>query len=223
MSAGSTYKRTGSTYKRTGPADKRAGSKPSGSGSRPQLLGDAGRGKIITALRIFFNFLALNIALLAVSLPIVTVPIALNAATIALDRWRDGEDRVVREFLHALRSCSLLRTTLAIGTPLAVIVIAAEEVHHFARGGPFVNWACLGMGAAALLVSLTSLGYVIVVWAARPFVPTPDLWSFCARLALQNFFVTGPLFVVEIAGAALVALLDPALLIIGLPLGFCPC
>jgi hypothetical protein len=74
------------------------------------------------------------------------------------------------------------------------------------------------MGAAALLVSLTSLGYVIVVWAARPFVPTPDLWSFCARLALQNFFVTGPLFVVEIAGAALVALLDPALLIIGLPL-----
>jgi hypothetical protein len=42
--------------------------------------------------------------------------------------------------------------------------------------------------------------------------------SLSLRLAIRNLFITGPLFVVEIVGATLLALLDPPLLMIGLPL-----
>ena len=38
------------------------------------------------------------------------------------------------------------------------------------------------------------------------------------RLAVRNLLATGPLFVVEVLGATLLALLDPPLLMIGLPL-----
>lgn len=84
----------------------------------------------------------------------------------------------------------------------------------------FYNWVCLGLGAAGLWVALTSVGYVIVLWARHPAGPVPDLWSACVRLALQNLFVTGPLVVVEVVGAVLLGLLDPALMLIGLPLAF---
>ena len=54
----------------------------------------------MAALAALFNFLALNLALLIFSLPVITLPAAVSAATQALDQWRrDGEDQVVREFL----------------------------------------------------------------------------------------------------------------------------
>jgi hypothetical protein len=37
------------------------------------------------------------------------------------------------------------------------------------------------------------------------------------RAAIRNVFVTGPLFVIEIGAAALVALFDPPLCVLGLP------
>jgi hypothetical protein len=74
----------------------------------------------MAALATLFNFLALNLALLIASLPIVTLPAAVSAATVALDRWRgEGEDRVIREFISALRSRPFLPTTAAAGVPLA--------------------------------------------------------------------------------------------------------
>ena len=106
--------------------------------------------------------------LLVACLPVVTVPMALQAATVALERWRvSGEDRVVQEFLAALRSRPPLRTTVTVGTPLAVAVIAAEEVHFFSRGGSPGDWVSLGFGVAALLVALASIGYVLVLGARR--------------------------------------------------------
>jgi hypothetical protein len=188
---------------------------------RDRLLSDMARGRIVAALRTCFNFFTLNIALVLASVFVVTVPVALNAAMVALERWRaDGEDRVVREFLTALRSGRPLRTTLAVGAPLAVMAVAAEEVHYFARGGSPVNWVCLGSGVAALLTALTSVGFVLLLGARHPSAPLPDLWSLSIRLALQNLVLTGPLFVVEFAGAILLGLLDPALVLIGLPLTF---
>jgi hypothetical protein len=179
------------------------------------------RGRIVAALRACFNFLALNLALVLASLLVVTVPMALNAAVTALDRWQaEGEDRVLREFLSALRSRPPLRTTLAVGAPLAVMATATEEVHYFARGGSPVNWVCLGFGVAALVIAMAAVGYVVLLSSRNPSAPVPDLWELGIHLALQNLFVTGPLFILETTGAVLLGLADPTLVLIGLPLGF---
>jgi hypothetical protein len=188
-------------------------------GRRAHPLSELVQGGVMVALRAYFNFLVLNLALLVVSLPLVTAPVAINAAMVALDRWRvDGEDRVVREFLGALRAGPALRTTVAVGAPLVVTGLALEEVHYFARGGNIVDWVCLGFAAAALLVAVVGMGYVFLLWARCPGAPVPDLWTLSVRLAVRNLFVTGPLFVAEIVFAFLLGLADPALLLIGLPL-----
>jgi hypothetical protein len=55
--------------------------------------------------------------------------------------------------------------------------------------------------------------------AARdPAARAADLWSLSARLAIRNLFVTGPLFLAEIAVVTIPAVIDPALLLLGLPL-----
>ncbi|HTV10921.1 MAG TPA: hypothetical protein VME20_03595 [Acidimicrobiales bacterium] len=186
-----------------------------------QPLGDLARARIVAALRACFNCLVLNLALVLTSVPVVTLPIAVNAAAVALDRWRvDGEDRVVREFLHALRSRHPGPTALAIGAPFAAIAIAVEEVHFFLRGGAPVNWACLGFGAASLVVAISSTSFVIVLRARFPEMPLPDLWSEGVRLAVANVLVSSPLFAIEYTAAVLLGFLDPALVLIGLPLAF---
>jgi hypothetical protein len=43
-------------------------------------------------------------------------------------------------------------------------------------------------------------------------------WTLCLGLAVRNLLVTGPLFLVVIGGAAVVAWIDPPLLLLGLPL-----
>jgi hypothetical protein len=174
---------------------------------------------LMAALATLFNFLALNLALLIASLPIVTLPAAVSAATVALDRWRgEGEDRVIREFISALRSRPFLPTTATAGVPLAAVAVGVAEVHHFARGVSLPDRAGLGFVAAALLITLTALGYVFLLAARDPAAPAADLWSLSTRLAIRNLFVTGPLFLAEIAVVTAPALIDPALLLLGLPL-----
>jgi hypothetical protein len=177
------------------------------------------RSRIIAALGALFNFLTLNIVLLVLSAPIVTIPVTAIAAWVALDRWRgDGEDRVLREFFTAFRSTPVLRTTLAVGVPLAVVAAAVEEVHYFAHGNNLDARACFGLGLASLVIALTSLGYVLLLVARQSPRPAAEIWSISISLALRNLFVTGPLFLVELGAATFIALLDPALLVIGLPI-----
>jgi hypothetical protein len=177
------------------------------------------QGRIGVALSSGFNFLTLNAVFLIASLPIVTLPSAIKAATIALERWRsDGEDRVVREFWTAFRSSSFLGTTLLVGVPLALTAVGVVEVHYFVRGGNLGARVCFGFVLAGLFVMLTSLGYVFVLAARELSLSTTELWSLCIHLAVQNLFVTGPLFLIEIVGAALLALVDPALVLLGLPI-----
>jgi hypothetical protein len=173
----------------------------------------------MAALASIFNLLLLNLVLLIASLPVVTLPIAVNAASIALDRWRsEGEDRVAREFVAALRSRPPLRTTVLVGVPLAAAALGLAEVHYFLRGGSLAARAGLGLGLAALLITVTALGYVFLLAARRPSVPAIELWSLCAHLAVRNLLVTGPLFLLEIAGAAALTLLDLPLLLLGVPI-----
>ena len=181
---------------------------------------DAGmfRPGIMAALGSAFNYLVLNLALLIVSLPVVTLPIAVSAASTALDRWRaEGEDRVIREFCAALRSGPPLRTTALIGVPLAAAAVGVAEVRYFLPGGTLVTWAGLGLGLAALLITLMALGYVFLLAARHPSAPATELWSLSARLAVRNLFVTGPLFLIELAGATVLTLIDPPLLLLGVP------
>jgi len=175
--------------------------------------------RVMAALATLFNVLALNLALLIASLPIVTLPAAVNAATVALDRWRDdGEDSVVREFIAALRSRPFPRTTAVAGVPLAAVAVGVAEFHHFARGASLPDRVGLGFVAVALLITLTALGYVFLLAARDPAARAADLWSLSARLAIRNLFVTGPLFLAEIAVVTVPAVIDPALLLLGLPL-----
>jgi hypothetical protein len=158
-------------------------------------------------------------AVLIASLPVITLPAALTAAEVALDRWRgEGEDRVVREFLIALRSGPLVRTTVLVGVPLAAAAIGLAEVHHFIRGASLADRVYLGLGLGALLITLTALGYVFLLAPLGPARSPTDLWSLCVGLAIRNALVTGPLFLVEIVGAAVITLTDPALLLLGVPL-----
>jgi hypothetical protein len=175
--------------------------------------------RLMAALATLFNFLALNLALLIASLPIVTLPAAVNAATVALDRWRnEGEDSVIREFVGALRSRPFARATAATGIPLAAVAVGVAEVHHFARGASLPDRAGLGFVAAALLITATALGYVFLLSARDPATPAADLWTLSARLAIRNLLITGPLFLAEIGLATAASVIDPALLLLGLPL-----
>ena len=180
--------------------------------------------RIMAGLTTLFNFLTLNFVLVLVSLPIITLPAAMNAASVALDHWRDGgEDRVVREFFIALRSNPPLRTTACAGIPLAAVVIGVLEIRYFAHRGSMADHVGLTLSLAALLITLTALGYVFQLMTRYPSLSAVDLWSLCARLAARNVFVTGPLFLAEICGAVVLALIDPALLVLGVPVLLLQC
>ena len=175
--------------------------------------------RLMAALATLFNVLALNLAFLIAALPVVTLPAAVNAAMVALDRWRlEGEDSVVREFIGALRARPFPRTTIAGGVPLAAVAVGLFELHHFARGAGLADRVGLGFVAAALLITLTALGYVFLLAARDPATAPADLWSLAARLAIRNLLVTGPLFLAEIAAGTAAAVVDPGLLLLGLPL-----
>ena len=181
--------------------------------------------RIMAALAALFNFLALNLALLVCSLPVITAPAAVSAATRALERWRrDGEDQVVREFLTGFRA-QWARQTVLVGVPLAAAVLGVIEVRHFAAGGGADGRIVLGFGTVALLVTVSALGYVFLLVARGVEGPAgaggstaAEFWTMCVALAVRNLFVTGPLFLVVVGGAAVLTWIDPALLLLGLPL-----
>jgi Protein of unknown function, DUF624 len=193
--------------------------------------------RIMAALAALFNILALNLALLVCSLPLVTLPAAVSAATGALDRWRrHGEDQVVREFLIGFRA-QWARQTVLVGVPLAAAALGVLEVRHFAAAAGTASRLALGFGTVALLVTASALGYVFLLAAReRPVLEgsdelpgpgdvagpaantTAEFWTRCVLLGIRNSLVTGPLFLAVIGGAAVLAWLDPPLLLLGLPL-----
>jgi len=177
--------------------------------------------RLMAALGAAFNVLALNLVLLIASLPVITLPAAIRAASVALDRWRrDGEDRVVREFLLALRTGRWTRTTTTLGVPLAAVALGLVEARHFARAAGPSGRVGLGLCLAALLITLSALGYLIQLAseASRPSTSPLDRWSLAVSLALRNLLVTGPLVIAEVAGAVTLTVIDPGLLLLGLPL-----
>lgn len=173
----------------------------------------------MAGLTTLFNAVALNLAMMVASLPLITAPVAVSSASAALDRWRrDGEDRVVRQFFIEFRDRWSLRATAAGGVPMAAAVLGLAEVRHFASQPSMADRAGLCLGAGALLITLAALGYVFQLAADTPGLPPVDLWSASARLAVRNLLVAGPLSAIPIAGVALLAARDPGVLLLGTPL-----
>lgn len=174
--------------------------------------------RIMAWLTTLCNALVLNLALIAASLPLITAPTAASAASATLDRWRrEGEDQVVREFLTQFRDRWSLRTTLGTGIPMAAVLVGLAEIRYFAREATVAGHAGLALGAGALLITLTALGYLFQLIADEPGLPPVELWSLSARLAVRNLLVAGPPSVIPIIGTAILAGQDPAVLLVGLP------
>lgn len=175
--------------------------------------------RIVAGLTTLFNAAALNLALIVTALPLITAPVAFSAASATLDQWRrDGEDRVVRQFLIEFRDRWSVRTTLGTGIPMAATALGLAEIHYFAREATVAGRAGLALGGGALLITLAALGYVFQLTADEPGMPPVELWSLAARVAVRNLLTAGPLSAVPIAGVAILAGRDPALLLLGLPL-----
>jgi hypothetical protein len=175
--------------------------------------------RIMAGLTTLFNVLALNLAMVVASLPLITAPVAVSAASATLDQWRrDGEDRVIRQFVIEFRHRWSVRTTLGAGVPMAAAVLGLAEIRHFAREPTLAGRAGLVLGGGALLITLAALGYLCQLAADEPGLTPVDLWSVSARLAVRNLLVAGPLSAVPVAGVAILAGRDPAVLLLGLPL-----
>jgi hypothetical protein len=174
--------------------------------------------RLMAALATLFNALALNLAVIVACLPLITAPTAVSAASAALDRWaRDGEDRVVRQFIIEFRARWSSGVMLGVGGPLGALVLGGVEVRHFAREATLTGRAGLCLAGGALLVTVAALGYVFQLSADEPGTKPVDLWSLAARLALRNL-PAGLLSAVPAAGLTLLVARDPAVLLLGLPL-----
>jgi hypothetical protein len=174
--------------------------------------------RLMAGLTTLFNVLALNLAVLVAALPLITAPAAVSAASATLDRWRrDGEDRVVRQFIIEFRGSWSFRTLVGAGVPMIAVVLGLAEIRHFAREATLTGRAGLVLGGGALLVTLAALGYLFQLTGDQPGLPPVDLWSLSARLAVRNLLVAGPLSAAPIAGLALLAGRNPAVLLLGLP------
>jgi hypothetical protein len=175
--------------------------------------------QLMAALTALFNALALNLVMIVASLPLITAPAAVSAASAALDRWaRDGEDRVVRQFITEFRARLSAPVMLGVGGPLGAVVLGGAEVRHFAREATLTGRAGLCIACGALFITLAALGYVFQLSADEPGMRPVDLWSLATRLALRNLPVAGLLSAAPAAGLTLLAARDPAVLLLGLPL-----
>jgi hypothetical protein len=174
--------------------------------------------RVFAWLTTLFNALALNLVMIAASLPLITAPVAISAASAVLDQWREGQDQVVRQFIAEFRARWSARVTLGAGVPLAAVVLGAAEIRFFAREATLAGRVGLGLGAAALLITLAALGYMFQLAADQPGLSPVELWSQSARLAVRNLLMAGPLSAVPIAGLVVLTVRDPFVLLLGLPI-----
>lgn len=173
---------------------------------------------VSNVLAALFDILALNLALLLTALPIVTLPVAISAAYAALDRRSDGTGGgILRDFLSGLRSRPFLQTTIVTGIPLLAVALGVVEVSYFASSQSFIGEICLGFGVTALVATSCALGYIFLLASRSPSSPALQVWSLGFRLGVASLLRTGPMFIAEVIGAALLLLLDPLLIFLGVP------
>ena len=176
--------------------------------------------RVTGVLTTVFNCFALNAALVIACLPVVTIPVALRAAVVTLDRWRaDGEDRVVREFILTLRASRVRSMTAAIGVPIMGALLGLGEIRFFLSAHTAARWPCVALSADGLMLSLASVGYALVLDARRSDLAPSTIWWASVSLTVRNLIGASPLLVTEIAVFALILLRDASLVVVCVPLG----
>lgn len=174
---------------------------------------------VTRALGTVFNLFALNVVFVVASLPLVTLPVALHSAALALDRWRvDGEDLMVGGFLRELRTQPKLRRTGTLGVPLVCVLLAAIEIRFSVRTGGAAGAICVGLGAAGLMLTLAGLGYLVMLGVRHPGLTPTNAWYAAIVLVMTNLLGASALLVVWFVVVGLVVYRDPQLSVIGLPL-----
>jgi len=188
-------------------------------GGGDHLLAGIMASRVMGGLETVLNYLLLNAALVLTALPVLTLPMSVAAATTALERWRQGgEDRVLKEFALALRAQVRAGTIVAVGVPFVAIGVGVEEIHYFGTNSMgIVGQVCLGLGVFGVLMALTALGYVLVLSTRYPLAGPSEVLRLAVQLGVRNLFVTGPLFIGEIGVAVALCLVDPALVLVGVP------
>lgn len=174
---------------------------------------------VMQALETIFNFFALNVALLIVCLPVVTAPVGLRAATVALQRWRD--DRYVHPigaFFRALRSRPVLLPWITVAGPLLAGTVAFMELRYFAGLSGAMDAMCLGLSVAGLLLALAALGYVLALVVTQPQLRPTETWRLAVVYVARNVVTYSALLVIETGACALLVIADPSLAVIGVPL-----
>ena len=174
---------------------------------------------VMATLNTLFNLFALNVVVVLAALPVVTLPVALQSAAVAIDRWRTGgEDRMVKEFLRTLRAEPKCRPTVIVGLPLAAVVLAIVEIRFSAHAGGASGAICAGLGVAGLVLTLAGLGYLLMLGVRYPGLTPTNAWYAGLVLVMTNLFGASALLTVEFLVIGLLELRDPSLTVIGLPL-----
>lgn len=193
------------------------GVRGNGARTRVAIATDRPAPGVYQALTRLWNLAALNVLWLIACVPVVTIPLATGAAFGAIDRWsRCGDDRVARSFLEILRNLAV-RLTIGAGVPFGVAAVGGIEVAYFAHRSGVINQACFGFGLGFATASALSLGYVLLLLVGQPALPIGEVWKAAGRLAIGNLALTGPLFAAEFIGAAIIAFIEPALVVLVVP------
>jgi hypothetical protein len=187
--------------------------------------GAAGPMTVQAALTAVFNVLALNAVIVIACLPILTVPLALQAGTTALGQWRTGsEDRVVVAFARALRRSRVRHTMLSVGVPVLAAAMACDELWFVLRAthahaGSDAGPVMLGLAAIGVIVAVAASGFALVLNTRRDDLGVTDLWYLSVALAARNVLGVTPLLVGAVAVSAWLVARDPSLALVGVPLG----
>jgi hypothetical protein len=175
--------------------------------------------RVMDALATIFNVLLLNVLVLLASIPVVTLPLAVRAGWAAWDRWRDhGEDRVAREFWLALRTAPIAQTFGTIGLPLVGIALATTELHYFLNRRSPMAYICLGLAFTLLFIATGVLTFGALLSSRSGQMPTREVLALAIRLAVGNALATVLPSLAVGTVAAFIVVVDPALLLLGVPI-----
>lgn len=164
-----------------------------------------------------FDVVALNLVLVVVSMLVVTIPAAIAAAFAAVYRWRHhDEGRVVTTFLEALRSRPWERTTV-FAPAVAAAVIGVVEVTYFVHLGGLIALVCVAMGLLTSALGVASTALLGLFAAMHPHAGFRELWTMVLAVGGRTARTLVPLVSVVTLPMVLLGLVDPALVVVVIP------
>jgi hypothetical protein len=157
-----------------------------------------------------------SICLLCLSVAVVTIPLAVSATSTALHRWRcQGEGRVIRSFWVAVRTRPVWRSEV-LALPLGSIALGVWEVHYFLHCTGPVALICLTLGMVTCAIAIGLTGDLALLTVSGE-GGARELWMVAFAVLGPTVPSTVPAFALEAFVAATVGIVDPALLVVFVP------